>query len=196
MPGSTIAPRCITAKRPDHPLTRFKQISLSQLAYPIALPEPDTTVRQLFDITCSRQRLSFEPVLTGNYVGSLFGLLRHHENSVTIAGEISIRYQVERGEVAWVGLHDRGLDLRNIEVQTLTGHTLSSADQAFLERHASRVRQRSVEGDPRDGCQARGWALRRRTAPRIPRRISIGGGGQPGTVASTGITLATRPQLA
>lgn len=37
---------------------------------------------------------------------------------------------------------------------------------------------------------------RRRTAPRIPRKISSGGGGQPGTVASTGITLATLPQLA
>ena len=108
--------------RPDHPLTRFKQVSLAQLrAYPIALPEPDTTVRQLFDIACSRQRLSFDPVLTSNYVGSLFGFLRHHPDGVTIAGEISIRYQVERGEVACIGLRDRGLDLRNIEVQTLDG---------------------------------------------------------------------------
>jgi DNA-binding transcriptional LysR family regulator len=119
--------------QPGHPLTRFKQISLSQLlAYPVALPEPDTTVRQLFDIACSRQRLNFEPVLTSNYVGSLFGFLRHHPDAVTIAGEISIRYQVERGEVACVTLRDRGLDLRYIEVQTLTGRTLSHAAQAFL----------------------------------------------------------------
>ena len=39
-------------------------------------------------------------------------------------------------------------------------------------------------------------ALRWRTTARMPRRISIGDGGQPGTVASTGITLATLPQLA
>ena len=124
----------VAVMRPGHPLTRFKQISLSQLrAYPIALPEPDATVRQLFDIACSRQRLNFTPVLTSNYVGSLFGFLRHHEDGVTIAGEISVRYQVERGEVAWVALRDRGLDLRNIEVQTLTGRTLSSAAQAFLK---------------------------------------------------------------
>jgi DNA-binding transcriptional LysR family regulator len=123
----------LAVMQPGHPLTRFKQISLSQLlAYPIALPEPDTTVRQLFDIACSRQRLNFEPVLTSNYVSSLFGFLRHHPDGVTIAGAISIRYQVERGEVAWVALRDRGLDLRNIEVQTLTGRTLSSAAQAFL----------------------------------------------------------------
>lgn len=123
----------LAVMRPGHPLTRFKQISVSQLlAYPIALPEPDTTVRQLFDIVCSRQRLSFEPALTSNYISSLFGFLRHQEDGVTIAGEISIRYQVERGELACVGLRDRGLDLRNIEVQTLVGRTLSSAAQAFL----------------------------------------------------------------
>jgi len=123
----------LAVMRPGHPLARFKQISLSQLlAYPVALPEPDTTVRQLFDIACSRQRLSFEPVLTSNYISSLFGFLRHTQDGVTIAGEISIRYQVERGEVACVGLRDRGLDLRNIEVQTLVGRTLSSSAQSFL----------------------------------------------------------------
>jgi DNA-binding transcriptional LysR family regulator len=124
----------LAVMRPGHPLTRFKQISVSQLlAYPIALPEPDTTVRQLFDIVCSRQRLSFEPALTSNYISSLFGFLRHTEDGVTIAGEISIRYQVERGELACVGLRDRGLDLRNIEVQTLIGRTLSRTAQAFLD---------------------------------------------------------------
>lgn len=124
----------VAVMRPGHPLRRFKQISLSQLlAYPIALPEPDTTVRQLFDIACNRQRLNFEPVLTSNYISSLFGFLRHHQDGVTIAGEISIRYQVERGEITWISLRDRGLDLRNIEVQTLTGRTLSSAAQAFLK---------------------------------------------------------------
>jgi DNA-binding transcriptional LysR family regulator len=120
--------------RQGHPLTRFKHVSLSQLlAYPIALPEPDTTVRQLFDIACSRQRLNFEAVLTSNYVSGLFGFLRHHPDGVTISGEISIRYQVDRGELAFVGLRDRGLDLRNMEVQTLVGRTLSSAAQAFLK---------------------------------------------------------------
>jgi hypothetical protein len=39
-------------------------------------------------------------------------------------------------------------------------------------------------------------ACRCRTTPRMPRRIASGGGGQPCTTASTGITLATRPQLA
>lgn len=124
----------LAVMRAGHPLTRFKQVGLSQLlAYPIALPEQDTTVRQLFDIACSRQRLNVAPILTSNYIGSLFGFLRHQEEGVTISGEISIRYQVDRGELACVRLRDRGLDLRNIVVQTLMGRTLSHAAQAFLK---------------------------------------------------------------
>ncbi|AVS63525.1 MULTISPECIES: LysR family transcriptional regulator [Paracidovorax] len=122
------------AMRQGHPLSRFRQISLSQLlAYPIALPEADTTVRQLFDIACSRQRLAVEPVLTSNYISALFGFLRHREDGVTICGEISGRNQVDRGELAFVRLRDKGLDLRNIEVQTLIGRTQPKAVQAFLE---------------------------------------------------------------
>jgi DNA-binding transcriptional LysR family regulator len=124
----------VAVMRQGHPLAGFGELSLSQLQdYPIALPAPDTTLRQLFDIACSRQRLSFEPVLTSNHLGALFGFLRHHPGGITISGEISIRYQVDRGELAFVRLSDRGLDLRNIEVQTLVGRTLPRAAQAFLE---------------------------------------------------------------
>ena len=47
-----------------------------------------------------------------------------------------------------------------------------------------------------DGYRSCSAAGRFRTAPRMPRRISSGGGGQPGTIASTGITLDTLPRLA
>lgn len=40
------------------------------------------------------------------------------------------------------------------------------------------------------------FQTRRFTAARMPRRISMGGGGQPGTLTSTGITCDTAPQLA
>lgn len=120
--------------RTTHPLVRFRQISLRQLmAYPLALPEPDTTVRQLFDIACHRQRLPVEPVLTSAYIASLLGFLKHAALGITICGEISVRYQIERGEFAALPLKDKGLDLRNIEVQTLVGRTPSRAAQAFLD---------------------------------------------------------------
>jgi DNA-binding transcriptional LysR family regulator len=120
--------------RTTHPLVRFRQISLRQLmAYPLALPEPDTTVRQLFDIACHRQRLPVEPVLTSSYIASLLGFLKHAALGITICGDISVRYQIERGEFVAMPLKDKGLDLRNIEVQTLVGRTPSRAAQAFLD---------------------------------------------------------------
>lgn len=120
--------------RKTHPLATFKQLSVVQLLpYPLALPEPDTTVRQLFDIACSRQQLNVEPLLTSSYISSLLGFLRHEAQGITISGEISVRYQVERGELVAVRLKDRGLDLRNIEVQTLVGRTLSRTAQVFLD---------------------------------------------------------------
>ena len=132
----------VAAMPHGHPLARFRQVSLSQLlAYPIALPETDITVRQLFDIACSRQRLIVEPVLTSNYIAALFGFLRHRADGVTVCGQISIRYQVDRGELAFVRLRDKGLDLRNIEVQTLIGRTQSKAAQAFLDFLKARIEE-------------------------------------------------------
>ncbi|AOW15832.1 LysR family transcriptional regulator [Hydrogenophaga crassostreae] len=119
---------------PQHPLARAKQISLTQLQpYPLALPEADTTVRQLFDIACHWRRLRLEPVLTCSHISGLIGFLRHSPEGVTISGEITTRYQVERGELVSVRLRDRGLDLRNIEVQTLLGRSMSRSAQAFLD---------------------------------------------------------------
>jgi hypothetical protein len=68
-----------------------------------------------------------------NNFSSLCGFLRHHPDGVTISGEISIRYQVQRHELVCVRIRDRSLDMRNVEVQTATGITLSRAAQAFLQ---------------------------------------------------------------
>src|SRR6218665_663046 len=41
---------------PGHPLARARSVSLAQMArHPLALPPPETTVRQMIDIVCSRQ---------------------------------------------------------------------------------------------------------------------------------------------
>ena len=130
----------LAAMRPTHPLVRFKQISLRQLMpYPLALPEPDATVRQLFDIACHRQRLPIEPVLTSNYVSSLLGFLRHTPLGITICGRITVQEAIERGDLMAMPLKDKGLDLRNIEVQTLIGRTLSRTAQAFLDHLKTRL---------------------------------------------------------
>ena len=61
----------------------------------------------------------------------MFGFLREHDG-ITIAGELSIRNQVARGDLVAIALRDPGLALRNMEVQTLVGRELPRAAQAFL----------------------------------------------------------------
>ena len=118
--------------RHDHPLGEFKQISLAQLLpYPIALPEPNITLRQLFDIACSHQQLLFEPVPTSNYVETLHNFVMY-SGEVSISGEVSVRYRIAGGEMIMRPIRDRGLNGRQIEVQTLIGRTLPQVVETFM----------------------------------------------------------------
>jgi DNA-binding transcriptional LysR family regulator len=119
--------------RKDHPLSKFKILSLSQLReYPIALPDPNTTLRQLFDIACSRQRLLFEPRLTSNYLEALFNFVEYDSNAVCITGEVSVRHRITEGGMIMLPIRDGGLDGRDLEIQTLIGRTLPKVVQTFM----------------------------------------------------------------
>ncbi len=119
--------------RNGHPLSKFKSVTLSQLRpYPLALPDPDTTLRQLFDLACSRQQLVFEPVLTSNYIQTLHNYLLEGD-ALSITGAVTVRYRIAKGEFTMVPIHDRALDGRYVEVQTLSGRTLPRIVEIFLD---------------------------------------------------------------
>lgn len=68
----------------------------------------------------------------------------------------------------------------------------------FLEEGVTGVQVERTRDDSRqedDDC-TRGVRDLVATAERMPRRISIGGGGQPGTAISTGSTVETAPHEA
>ncbi|AKZ62060.1 LysR family transcriptional regulator [Herbaspirillum hiltneri N3] len=117
--------------RKGHPLSRFKSVTLSQLRpYPLALPEQDTTLRQLFDLACSRQQLVFEPVLTSNYIQTLHNYLLEGD-ALSLTGEVTVRYRQD--VLTMVPISDRALDGRYVEVQTLSGRTLPRIVEIFLD---------------------------------------------------------------
>src|SRR5450830_527703 len=119
--------------RNGHPLSKFKSVTLSQLRpYPLALPDPDTTLRQLFDLACSRQQLVFEPVLTSNYIQTLHNYLLEGD-ALSITGEVTVRYRIGKGELVTMPLRDKALDGRYTEVQTLAGRTLPRIVEVFIE---------------------------------------------------------------
>ncbi|MDQ8030640.1 LysR family transcriptional regulator [Bordetella genomosp. 1] len=116
----------------DHPLAGHAELSLSQLtAYPLALPDPDSTLRQLIDISCSRQQLQIEPVFSSRSVDALVAFAGAG-GGVTFCGELAIRNRLRWGQVVAVPLRDREMNERHFEVQTLAGRVLPEAAKAFI----------------------------------------------------------------
>lgn len=117
---------------PDHELSKFRSVTLAQMhAFPVALPERDNTVRQLFDIGCSQRRLVFEPVLVSNHFETLTNFVVHG-GGLSISGEVTVRDRVQRGELHAAAIRERSMHGRAIELQTLTGRTLPEGVRAFL----------------------------------------------------------------
>lgn len=118
---------------PGHPVTRIQRISLkSLLAHPLALPGPDTTVRQMLDVACSAQDLDLRPVLTSNHMNSLhqFALAGA---GVTVSAELSARHLIEQGLLQASLIQERVLLSRQIEIQALAGRRLPSMARSFVD---------------------------------------------------------------
>ena len=119
--------------RPDHPLAGAGSVTLASMGrYALALPPPETTVRQMIDIACSRQSLQLSPVLVSNHVRTLLRFVEHG-GGVSVASEIAARDKVAEGSICALRITDPGMDFRDVEVQTLAGRSLPVAVQAFLE---------------------------------------------------------------
>ena len=119
--------------RPDHPLAKQRSVTLAQmLPFPIGLSGPDTTVRQLFDVACSNRAVVFEPALVSNRFEALASFVLHG-GGLAIAGEITVRERVRRGELHAAEIRERGMRARSVELQTLAGRTLPEVVRAFLD---------------------------------------------------------------
>ena len=118
---------------PGHRLARARQVTLAQMAaYPLALPPAETTVRQMIDIVCSRQGLQLAPVLISNHAKTVLNFVANG-GGLSVASEIAARHLVAERALVARPISDPGMDLRDIEIQTLAGRSLPVAAQAFLE---------------------------------------------------------------
>ncbi len=124
---------------PHHRLAAQRMVSLAELVRcPLALPPPDTAIRHMIDMACSRQELSLEPVLTSNHAKTLLNFVQQG-GGVTVSSEVGVRHMLATGALVAKPLSDVGMDLRDIEVQTLAGRQLPAAAQAYLELLVQRL---------------------------------------------------------
>ncbi|WP_337997519.1 LysR family transcriptional regulator [Oleispirillum naphthae] len=119
--------------RADHPLAGRASLKASEIcAYPLAIPERDTTIRQLLDITLAAEALPIEPALVSNYMGALRNFSRSGGGiSLTSFLSVSLRYEMEG--MVLVPIADPGMHVRRMELQTMAERTLPPAAQAFLD---------------------------------------------------------------
>lgn len=118
---------------PGHALARASGLGLRQMGeHPLALPGPQTTLRQMIDAACSRQQMRLQPALVSNNMSTLHAFAMAG-GGLSVSGSVAVRQLRAEGRIAAVPVTDAGLDLRTIEVQTLAGRTLPRAVQAFLD---------------------------------------------------------------
>lgn len=142
-----IAPT-LAIMRTDHSLATQLFLTLDALRpYPLALPDRDHTVRQLFDVCCSQRQIVFEPVFVSDSFEALTNYVLHR-NALSIAGEVTVRNRLRRGELKGLPLREQGMADRVIEVQTLMGRTLPDGARAFLAALTDALRACSGQQTP------------------------------------------------
>lgn len=117
---------------PEHPLAAKKVVSLSEIvSYPLAVPGPNTTLRQLLDIYCSREGLNYKSVLDTDNLETLvqFTIATH---AITFTGELFVRHRLKTRQLAALTVPELAESNRSIEIQTLAGRQLSPAMTSFI----------------------------------------------------------------
>lgn len=118
---------------PGHALDAQPSVTLAQLVrWPLALPPAETAIRQMMDIVCSRQGLQLAPVLVSNHARTVIHFVLGG-GGLSVSSEVAARDLVAQGAVVARPISDPGMDLRDIEVQTLAGRSLPVAVEAFLD---------------------------------------------------------------
>ena len=132
----------------DHPLAGRPVLSLAQLAREsIALPEKDTTVRQLFDIACGLAGVVIEPVLVSNYIAGLWAFAAE-SGGITIASPFTVHASTVGHPVASVPIDSPTLDQRYYQIQTMLGRHLPEAVYAFATHLTGIIKRMDRGAEP------------------------------------------------
>ena len=86
----------------DHPLAGRASVSLQDLgAYPMALTEPGTTTRRLFELGCELESVQIEPALSCNDPSPLHGFV-YGSDAIMLGAYISVTHSLDRDQLVAV----------------------------------------------------------------------------------------------
>ncbi len=117
---------------PDHPLLQFPQVTLQDfVGYSLALPGLNTTLRELLDIYCSRQGVSYHSVLESDNLDTLAEFAATGAG-VTFGGELFVRHRLKSGQIKILHVPELKENDRSIEIQTRANQQLSPMMIRFI----------------------------------------------------------------
>jgi DNA-binding transcriptional LysR family regulator len=145
--------------RADHPLAARAKVSLADLQrYPLVLPEPGTTIRQLIDITCALEGILLEPDLTCNNSGAMYRYAQK-SGAIMFTGLLSVRDRYANDGFVVMPLTHPQMRQRSIQVQTMAGRELPPSVRAFRDYLITEI----AGAKPAQGTAMK--AVRKRTTP-------------------------------
>jgi DNA-binding transcriptional LysR family regulator len=121
-----------------YPAARQRRLSLSDtLQYPVAVPRRHFGIRTLLDTRCRTAQLTLNPTLETNSIEALRGFARSG-CGITYLPRLTVKRELEAGQVVAVPLTDRELQQATVDVCVLKGRTLPTAAAGFLNHlHAT-----------------------------------------------------------
>ncbi|MFC7777332.1 LysR family transcriptional regulator [Pantoea sp. GCM10028869] len=130
--GSWPAPVLIVMHQ-THPLANAPQVTLADLShYPLALPQQNTTVRQLFELASHMNGSLVEPVMTCDTFSMLFQFLLRTPQAVTICSAFTVLQEAETHGLILRSVGIDQLSQRILQLQTQSGRPRSAALNVFL----------------------------------------------------------------
>ncbi|PLR31551.1 LysR family transcriptional regulator [Chimaeribacter coloradensis] len=118
--------------RPDHPLAQGAVDLAALHPYPLALPEPGTTIRQLFDLSCRMSGTFLEPTLSCNNFSALYQFMLNTPQAITACSHFSLLFRARQDGVRLRDLQVGQLSQRTLQIQTQAGTRQSAALKLFL----------------------------------------------------------------
>jgi DNA-binding transcriptional LysR family regulator len=143
--------------RADHPLAARAKVSLADLQrYPLVLPEPGTTIRQLIDITCALEGVLLEPELTCNNSGAMYRYAQK-SGAIMFTGLLSVRDRYAGDGFVVMPMTHPQMRQRSIQVQTMAGRELPQSVRAFRDHLIAEI----AGAKPADAASSK--AMRKRS---------------------------------
>ncbi|KAB7897051.1 LysR family transcriptional regulator [Rouxiella sp. S1S-2] len=119
--------------RPDHPLA-YQNLKLSDLhAYPLALNEPSSTIRQLLDLSCRMSGIFLEPAMSCNRFSTLYDFMLSTPGAIVACSHFSVLFKARRDGLVMKSINIEQLSQRTLQLQTQAGKHRSAALSQFIE---------------------------------------------------------------